>query len=211
MISGGFMKQILKDRNIKYLVHFTQAENLYSIFRYGLLPRTVLTEQNIESYFNFKSRKYHDATALSIEFPDYVQFNAIRFRQHNLPWVILLIDASILDDANCAYSPMKGSDLIHGEDGFQSLFNEVEDQQSREKMHLEDKYPTTVQTKVLCYDKIPVEYIKEVHFQDRENYFIYKGTIPSSIKTTVKICDTYFNTRHDYEFWKINNYKRLPE
>ncbi|MDL2276844.1 DUF4433 domain-containing protein [Breznakia sp. OttesenSCG-928-G09] len=205
------MNQILEDRGIKYLVHFTQAENLYSIFRYGLLPRTDLMEKNIESYFNFKSRKYHDAIALSIEFPDYVQFNSIRFRQHNLPWVILLIDASILASKKCAFSPMKGSPLSYGENAFLQLFDEVDDQVSRKELKLDSKYPTTVQSKVLCYDEIPVEYIKEVHFEDRSNYFIYKGTIPTSCKTTVKICQTYFQNRNDYEYWKINNYKRLPE
>lgn len=205
------MKQILKDKGIQYLIHFTQAENLYSIFRYGLLPRTELTKRNIESYFNIKSRKYHDAIALSIEFPDYVQFNSIRFRQHNLPWVVLVVDASILEKAQCAYSPMKGSALTYGNDAFLHLFDEVEDQVSRKVLNIPDKYPTTVQSKVLCYDGIPIDYIKEVHFENRENYFIYKGTIPSHVETEVKICDTYFQTRNDYEYWKINNYKRLPE
>lgn len=205
------MEQILKKRKIKYLVHFTQAENLYSIFRYGLLPRTDLMERQIESYFNFKSRKYHDAIALSIEFPDYVQFNSIRFRQHNLPWVMLLIDASILNHVACAYSPLKGSALSYGDVAFLKLFDEVEDQASREVMQLDDKYPTTVQSKVLCYDNIPVSFIKEVHFEDRANYFIYKGTIPKDIPTKIKICQTYFETRKDYEFWKISNYKKMPE
>lgn len=205
------MKEILKEKKIEYLIHFTNAENLYNIFRYGLIPRTELIERGIDSTFNLRSRKYHDAVALTIEFPDYTQFNAIRFRQHNLPWIILKIDAQMINYDACAYSPLKGSELRHGKAGFLSLFDEVSDQKSRKEMELDDKYPTTVQSKILCYETIPVEAIKEVHFPDAANYWIYKGTIPKKCETKICIDRTYFKARHDFEYWKVNNYKPLPQ
>ncbi|OCN04210.1 hypothetical protein A4S06_03310 [Erysipelotrichaceae bacterium MTC7] len=205
------MKEILKEKKIEHLIHFTNAENLFNIFRYGLIPRTELVKRDIESAFNLRSRKYHDAVALTIEFPDYTQFNAIRFRQHNLPWVILKIDASKINYNACAYSPLKGSELRYGQEGFLSLFDEVDDQKSRAEMELDACYPTTVQSKVLCYETIPVDAIKEVHFPDADNYWIYKGTIPKKSKAQVKVDRSYFRTRHDFEFWKVNNYKPLPQ
>lgn len=205
------MEQVLKQRNIQYLVHFTQAENLHNIFKHGLLPRTTLNANKIESHFNFKSRKYHDAIALSIEFVDYIQFNAIRYRQHNLPWVVLCIDASILKRMNCAFSILKGSPLTYGTDAFSALFNEMDDQVSRKTLNLESYLPTSVQSKVLCYDRIPSEYIREVHFQTREDYFIYRLTIPKNAQVAIKIDQKYFVSRHDYEYWKVNSYRKLEE
>lgn len=43
------MERILKQRQIDRLYHFTQAENLSNIFRYGLLPREILENEEIDS------------------------------------------------------------------------------------------------------------------------------------------------------------------
>lgn len=46
------MHSILNERNITDLYHFTQADNLENILRYGLLPRDCLVENAIDSVFN---------------------------------------------------------------------------------------------------------------------------------------------------------------
>ncbi|MDO7787242.1 hypothetical protein [Desulforamulus aquiferis] len=46
------MKKILKERQIEFLFHFTRAENLVNIFKYGLLPRSALSANKLDSYFN---------------------------------------------------------------------------------------------------------------------------------------------------------------
>ena len=67
------MEQLLKQRRIDWLLHFTQAENLPNIFKYGLLQRSILETSRIKSCFNDEYRydECTDAVCTSIEFPNY--------------------------------------------------------------------------------------------------------------------------------------------
>lgn len=70
------MERILKQRQIDRLYHFTQAENLSNIFRYGLLPREILENEEIDSCFNddYRFDNCLNAVCMSIEFPNYKMF-----------------------------------------------------------------------------------------------------------------------------------------
>lgn len=46
------MEELLRERQIDTLYHFTRAENLANIFRFGLVPRKYLDENNISSRYN---------------------------------------------------------------------------------------------------------------------------------------------------------------
>ena len=50
------MEKILKQKKIDYLLHFTRAENLENILKYGLLPRNVLLYNHIPAVFNDEYR-----------------------------------------------------------------------------------------------------------------------------------------------------------
>ena len=46
------MDKILRQKQIDTLYHFTRADNLENIFRYGIIPREALDKQRINSFYN---------------------------------------------------------------------------------------------------------------------------------------------------------------
>ena len=67
------MNSIIAERGIVSLFHFTQADNLKNILRYGLMPRGDIEITGIASEFNDKYRYDDclDAVCISISFPNY--------------------------------------------------------------------------------------------------------------------------------------------
>ncbi len=96
------MRSIMKQRQIDRLYHFTQAENLENIFRYGIVPRTILDQQGIQSSYNddYRYDNCEDAVCTSIEFPNYKMFYKLRQDAPEMDWAVLRLDANILCDFN---------------------------------------------------------------------------------------------------------------
>jgi len=102
---------IAKQRNIRWLVHFTRVENLESILKNGLIPRNNFEELDNEPLTNDKIRLdgYLNATSLSIEFPNYRMFWKCRCdakEKDSIPhetWVVLGIKTSVLWEKDCAF------------------------------------------------------------------------------------------------------------
>ena len=100
------MKELLKQRRVDYLYHFTRAVNLYNIFEYGLLPREDLDEEDIESEYNdaYRYDDCLDAVCMSIEFPNYRMFYKLRQDNPDVDLAVLRQDAQILHKYECAPS-----------------------------------------------------------------------------------------------------------
>ena len=66
------MKDILKERQIEWLFHFTRAENLPNIMEFGLMPRSKLEtfEINFSHNDDYRFDNCTDAVCASIEFPN---------------------------------------------------------------------------------------------------------------------------------------------
>jgi len=92
------MKRLLMQRQIDTLYHFTQADNLTNIFRYGLLPRDILEKRHINSYYNddYRYDNCLDAVCMSLEFPNYKMFYKLRQENIMIDWAVLKLDAQIL-------------------------------------------------------------------------------------------------------------------
>lgn len=99
------MERILNDRQIEWLVHFTRAENLPNIFKYGLLPRSILLFNDISSCFNdnYRYDNCENAVCTTIEFPNYKMFYPLRQNNPEVDWAVLLLDAQIICDFECAF------------------------------------------------------------------------------------------------------------
>lgn len=129
------MRQILASKNIKNLFHFTRTENLESILKYGLLPRQFLIENDFDSTFNDEYRydNCKNAVCTSLEFPNYKMFYQLRRENPDTDWIVLLLDAEIICDFDCAFcSENAGSASMFqtnimdrkGKDSFLKLFDE---------------------------------------------------------------------------------------
>lgn len=204
------MKNILIQRQIDTLYHFTQAKNLINIFRYGLLPRDILEKRHINSYFNDDYR-YDDclnAICMSLEFPNYKMFYKLRQENIMTDWAVLKLNAQILCDFVCAYCWTNAGDSLMynipieqriGKAAFLELFKDYPNYPSRTELDIPDFYPTNPQAEILVFDTVPVNYIDKVYFEDRQTLNKYKNDVPSNVGMYIN--REVFLYRRDWKFW----------
>lgn len=207
------MKQILKERNIEYLFHFTQACNLPNISAYGLLSKKDLENKSIDFEGNDQYRYdgCENAVCMSIEFPNYKMFYSMRMQKsEEIKWVVLMLDASILHDFDCAFCVDNAADFRStsipiskrkGREAFLKLFEEYPEKKSRSDLELPDYYPTNPQAEVLVFNNIPISYIKGVFFADSDTLRKYREEI-ISLEVEIKIHNPMFSYRKDWEEWR---------
>ncbi len=205
------MKELLRERQIDTLYHFTRAENLANIFRFGLVPRKYLDENFISSKYNdiYRYDECPDAVCTSIEFPNYLMFYKYRMEDLGVDWAVLKLDARIMCDYKCAYCwANAGSALMYniplkdrmGKKAFLGLFGDWPGYPKRETLNIGDWYPTNPQAEVLVFNTIPVAYIQQVLFQDRAVRDKYANVVPNYVD--VGINSKVFSYRNDWEHWK---------
>jgi hypothetical protein len=204
------MKKILEERQIDWLMHFTRADNLSNIFRYGLLPRSILESRNITSDINdyYRYDNCTDAICTTIEFPNYKMFFSLRKDNPGVKWAVLRLDASIIYDFDCAFcSTNAGSEEMYtiplkerkGKKAFLKMFDELPNGQTRKQLDIDDWYPTNPQAEVLVFDKIPTVYIDKVFFENSDSLEEYYDIIPEDINA--KVDSKMFKYRKDWAYW----------
>lgn len=107
------VEEILSERRILYLTHFTTIENLEGILSNGFVPRITLDKQNVEYISNdlYRSDDKKNCTCFSVEFPNirllnsfknnqnssgFEEFFGVNIQKHSNIWVVLIIDAKVL-------------------------------------------------------------------------------------------------------------------
>jgi hypothetical protein len=206
------MEKILKERRIDWLYHFTRVENLPNIFKFGLLPKTLLESRRIEVQINDEYRydKCENAICMSAEFPNYRMFYRLRQDNPGSEWAVLELKAEILCKLKCAFCCTNaGSAEVYniplsermGKDAFQKIFAEHPNGPTRKELGIEDKvwYPTDPQAEILVFDKVPISDMLTVYFNDSEVYKRYRELIPSNIKASVG--SEKFKYREDWRYW----------
>lgn len=205
------IKDIIKERKIYRLFHFTQAENLDSIFKNGILPRDQLKDKDIASCINDPNRfdNQLDAVCMSVGHPNYKMFYKLREDNPEKDWVVLLLKPWLLCDLNCAFCWTNAADATvtnipiekrTGDAAFAALFEDRPGFPQRGDLHLQDYMPTNPQAEILVRGSIQVRYILGVHFNDQETFNKYKHLIPQSVKGEVS--DQYFKPRFDNIHWR---------
>lgn len=208
------MEQIIENRNIEWLMHFTIIDNLESILENGLVPRNTLSmleSIGVKPIINDDSRydSCTDANCMSIEFPNYKMFYTLRCNNPSSEWVVLAFEAKIINDFKCAFCYHNAGDseifTIPIEDrmtknAFEGMFADRNGYPSREQLNIPEYYPTNPQAEILVFGIIPSSYIKYAIFDSNNTLNKYKDMVPSQIKCIVN--KDYFFGRCDNEFWK---------
>lgn len=199
-------------RGIDFCVHFTNVTNLPSILQYGILPKKTMDEERIEYNENDSLRLdgYPCATSLSFTSPNYRMFYKYRTENPQKRWVVLVIDSKEVISLDCAYcytnaanSSITGISLdkLMTVQAFDAMFEEIDNQESRQRMRLSDNEPTDPQAEILVFDVIPPEAIKYIFF---DNYCTMQQYISLLDKMHILCsCDRgVFSPRRDYSFWQ---------
>lgn len=207
------MKEFMRSRQIDALFHFTRANNLQNIFRYGLLPKENLLNNgiNVEFNDNYRYDGCENALCASLGFPNYKMFYRLQRDNPDVDWVVIKLDANILldYDYDCAFCVTNAGSAESysvnlkdrkGIEALKKLYEDYPGKPSRQEMNLKDCYPTNPQAEVLIFGRVPVKYIKEVYFLNDMALHKYRDCIPDKIRASV---NTYwFSYREDWHYWK---------
>jgi len=163
------IREILRKRDIKYLVHFTRAENLSSIEKYGLLPLDELENKKIAYIQNDEKRLDHTkAICMTITRPNWPLFQKFRHDANNTAdWVALKLDAvKVLTECECRFCPVNAATdggahiqwkLTDNADDFDRLFKRKDSVEN----FLPENWTTDPQAEVLVISSIPKEFITD--------------------------------------------------
>ena len=201
------IQNIIQQRNITRLFHFTHTDNLSSILENGLLSRSDLNDKGNDYYFNDSDRidGHLDAICLSVSYPNAKMFYKYRSLKAG-DWVLLEIHPSVLWTKDCAFYPtnaasnsvrFKNIDLMKGATAFSDLFADDVYGTAREG-YLTDEYTTDVQAEVLVFEKIDTSYIVNTFHPNKESSQRFKDQYPQTNQCYYDSLDgkTFYSQRH---------------
>ena len=207
-------KEIVEERTIESLFHFTRVENLSSILRKGFLGRIQLVKRGIPFVPIDNSRKdgCPEAVCLTISFPNYKLFYPKRkYYQdrygvdHN-KWVVLLLEARLLWELDCAFCKLNAArssesslplEYRRKPEALESMFGDLGDLK-RWQLGMHPKYPSSPQAEVLVFDEIPITYLREVHFYDRQGWEYWYNSDFIDTHASFFCSELYFKKRRNY-------------
>ncbi|AKG34881.1 DarT ssDNA thymidine ADP-ribosyltransferase family protein [Paenibacillus durus] len=204
------MRKIVEERKIDMLIHFTQADNLESILRHGIIPISEHKHKGIKAMKNDSYRLdfCENATSISIDFPNYKLFYKFRMKDTSINWVILALEPSILWEKQCIFCPDNAANSNvslrtiqerMGREAMLQMFAEHPNKPSRSVLGIPDACPTNPQAEVLVNGTIETKYIGGVAFQNKTTLDRFTEVIPSNIPTA--IVEGFFDARKDFNYW----------
>lgn len=212
------IQQVCHERDIDTLCHFTRNERLSSILHRGLLSRNFLEKlpSSIRPQFPDQDREdgYKNAICLSISFPNYRMFFSKTGRANQHQWTVLLLDARILWEKDCAFCHQNASSKpvlnvpLEYRKKLVSLKRLFWDSDYREtelryqRQQIPNNYPTHPEAEVLVFDPIPAECIKEVHFYNETALQTWQKDNPGTYSQKFCPDPKYFKPRCDYKAWQ---------
>lgn len=167
------IKQVLEQRHIKFLVHFTRKENLESIRVNGLLPLDCLIEKDI-NFIQNDSHRFDgtNAICMTITRPNWQLFR--RFQRINNSsaenWVALKLNAEkILTNCKCRFCPVnaatdKGAHILNVPPSDASDLEKLFVRTNYADKCLSDDCTTDPQAEVLVFNNISYSYVEEEIF-----------------------------------------------
>lgn len=214
-MSQMIIYQKLIEKNVKYLVHFTEISNLESIMTNGLLSINSMDNDNIKYNNNdlFRFEGYPNSISLSIDFPNYQMFFKYR-KQKNM--VLLLLKPQLILEKECLYfyknaasSEFRNNNINiqNSIENFEKMYAQSIDNIQRSPL-IPNNYTTHPQAEILCLNSIEPSYIDMILYKDRDDWNSFNKTYPfirnyqekSYINTNIP---KYFSYRDDWELWKL--------
>ena len=202
---------LIKDRNIKYLLHFTRIANLEGIANHGLLPRSELPP-GYPWNDDYRYDNFRDAICLSVGFFNYKMFWYCLKNSDAPNWALLEISLDIFNDTPCLFYPTNAANkrfryyddaALKSHMGFTGLSSMYYDEPhgTRTDRELLDFWATDPQAEILAFGKIPVQRIAAV--------YLFHPNIQTELKLRelqpkwhVVSHKDMFEKRSDYKHWQ---------
>jgi hypothetical protein len=169
---------IVQNRKITDILHFTQVENLPSIIENGLLGRETLIKRGISYFWNDQLRLDHipDSLCCSISFPNYKFFYKIRENNPDVDWAVITLKSDILWEKealfclnNAASSTISQTTKTdrEGANALENLFLDIEGSPQRCQLNIPNNFTTNPQAEFLFLEKIEPSNITSISFNQK--------------------------------------------
>jgi TPR repeat protein len=206
------IQEIIKNKKVKHVVHFTRLVNLKGILSHGLITRKKIIELNILSDFNdsYRFDNQENSISCSIEFPNYKMLYKLQQDIPDTEWVVIILKPSVLWEKDCAFSNTNAAsksvtsipiEQRKGADALKTMFDDLPEAPCREKLGIPANYPTDPQAEILVLENINPQYILNIATQSEETATRLQGIYPE-FKFLYK--QSIFNPRMDYNHWRSN-------
>lgn len=205
------IKELLKNKNIISVFHFTKLSNLESILKNGILSRKELEQKCIPYEFNDNERFdcMKMATCCSISFPNYKLFYRFQQIYNDENWIVIELSPNILVDLLCVFCKTNAAKKGMTETSINSLkeilnIKHLEelfkntDNVNREVLQIPNSYPTDPQAEVLVLNSINQKYINNIYCKNIE---ILKTCKNNHNGYNFEIRTDLFGPRIDYQYW----------
>ncbi len=211
------LQQFVRDRGIKYLLHFTPIYNLRSILRLGFVPRKFLDMPGIKESIRplfpdlFRQDGQRDCFCLSISWPNYKMFFQKR-KQMLTDWVVLRINVETIIKHQCLFYKTNAASSASRRLGPGRIEEMFYDDGIRGQLRIEKWYTTDPQAEVMSFSRISPQWINEIYVQKltkevnrefthlRRQNLLKRDDSGNRIKVTED--KTFFGPRKDFQFWK---------
>lgn len=211
-------ENIIKDRNITRLCHFTRTNNLPFILgdgidsHNGIIANTLITDASfLKPTDDNRVDGKKDYICTSVQYPNSFYFSTVQKNEAQKlfsDWVIMEIDPKVINDTTL-FCPVnaatKGGTLIKGGvDAFEHIFDNVvygaRDRAFERGMFKPHNIPTNIQAEVMIKNKISKEHIFGLIFVNEEEAKKEKlrlelcGIDLSNIE--IKYCEKLFKNKY---------------
>lgn len=183
------IQQIVEQRNITRLIHFTRVENLASIMQHGIVPIANAQQQQVTPVINDEYRwdGQRGASCLTITHPNHHMFYGLRLANPQTDWVVLMLRPEVLWTLPCAFCSTNAANGVVSSlplaqrqtpAAFSAMFDDTENPPSRLNNRLQVFDTTDVQAEVLVFGTIAPEFIFAAAFNKQSAKEQYEGLLP---------------------------------
>lgn len=202
--------EYLRERSVRYLVHFTHIDNVSSILENGILPRSEIKETGIVSD-EVRLDSHEEYSCFSLTYPNYEMLYQKQKRSGE-KYIILMVEIDALSEinedvvlfypGNAARKDMR-SKGGRGVTAIELMFADSIITRGgvlidRNAQKLESEYTTDPQAEVQIKSSIPARYIKQI--------FVSTATMRDAVNSktagsdiTVELCPEMFWPVHYWE------------
>jgi hypothetical protein len=171
-----FIQQVLQQRKVKSLVHFTPVQNLNSIFSHNLLSRIQCDRLGLKPVTTdaYRLDGLLDFISVSVSFPNSGMFYRKRMSM-NYSWAVLLISPdvicrqpSLFFATNAATAKKKKMDGGYSSAAFSAMFGDPD--RNSLQGHLDYCFPVDPQAEIMVKQAISINDIQSVVFGSDADY-----------------------------------------